>query len=201
MAVWSRFSALRWRWKTPLIAFLVTLGVSAAFVVVAFARIDSSAGVADTGAFASQAGEAAVVRRIVDGDTIEVSVSGRTEPVHLVLIDSPEIYGTNCYGPEARAFTKSLLREGTHVRLERDVSDRDRFDRLLRYVYLTDGRMVNEEIVAGGYGHLSRESPDVKHVDRIQLAEQHARDGGRGLWAACGSTPVQAGVDTGCTCR
>ena len=138
-----------------------------------------------------------MLTRVVDGDTIEVSLGGRTEPVRLILIDTPEVFGgTDCYGPEASAFTKSLLPAGTTVRLEKDVSERDRFDRLLRYVYLPDGRMVNEAIVAGGYARLSTFPPDVKYVDRIRAAEQQARNGNRGLWAACAAAPAPTTAPT-----
>jgi micrococcal nuclease len=129
---------------------------------------------------------AAVVVAVVDGDTIDVQLDGRSQRVRLILIDTPEVFGgAECYGAEASSFTKSLLPAGTAVGLERDVSETDRYGRLLRYVYLADGRMVNELIVAGGYAHLYTYPPDVKHVDRIRAAEQAARAAGRGLWSAC----------------
>jgi len=131
-------------------------------------------------------GPSMTVTRVVDGDTIEVSVGGRTDTVRLILVDTPEVFGgVECYGQEASAFTKSLVPVGTHVTLERDVSDRDRYDRLLRYVWLPDARMLNEVLVSEGYAQLATFPPDVRYVERIRVAEQQARASGRGLWQAC----------------
>jgi len=87
------------------------------------------------------------VDHVVDGDTVDVVLGDRHERVRLIGIDTPEVYVTDgppeCYGPEASAYTKQLLPEGTAVRLERDVVGRDDYGRLLAYVYLaSDGRMV-----------------------------------------------------------
>ncbi len=82
-----------------------------------------------------------------------------------------------------------LLPVGSTVALERDVSERDRFGRLLRYVYLADGRMVNELLVAEGFATVATFPPDVKYVDRLREAESAARAALRGLWSACGETP------------
>ena len=95
-------------------------------------------------------------------------------------------------GAEASAFTRELLPLGTAVTLERDVSEVDRFDRLLRYVYLPDGRMANEVIVEDGYAVLATFPPDVKHEARIRAAQTRAREAGRGLWGACVDTPTPA---------
>lgn len=90
---------------------------------------------------------------VVDGDTLDVRIGGATQRVRLILVDTPEVFGgTECFGPEASAYTKRTLPVGTLVSLEKDVSETDRFGRLLRYVYLGDGRMFNEILVAEGEG-------------------------------------------------
>ncbi|MYI82175.1 MAG: hypothetical protein F4056_02295, partial [Chloroflexi bacterium] len=91
------------------------------------------------------------VARVVDGDTIDVTIWDETRRVRLLLVDTPEVRPTECYGPEASEYVSSLLPEGSEVRLERDVTDTDAFGRLLRYVYLPDGRMLNELLLEGGY--------------------------------------------------
>ncbi len=84
----------------------------------------------------------ATVTDVIDGDTIDVEIGGRTERVRLIGIDTPETKKPNspieCYGPEASAFTASLLPVGTEVRIERDVVGRDDYGRLLGYVHLVD---------------------------------------------------------------
>lgn len=104
----------------------------------------------------STPGLPATVVRVVDGDTIDVRLSDSSQPMRLILIDTPEVFGgVDCYGHEASAFTASLLLPSTTVTLERDVSETDRFGRLLRYVWLADGTMLNERIVREGYATLS----------------------------------------------
>ena len=130
--------------------------------------------------------ETARVLRVVDGDTIEVTLRGETRRVRLLLVDTPEVHGgEECYGPEASAYVSSLLPEGAELRLERDVTDADRFSRLLRYVYLADGRMLNELLVEGGYATVYRFPSDVRHEQRLRDAEERAREAGAGLWTAC----------------
>ncbi|MBM3140487.1 MAG: hypothetical protein FJZ92_09880, partial [Chloroflexi bacterium] len=128
----------------------------------------------------------ATVTRVIDGDTIEVSLGGATRAVRLILVDTPEIGGpVECFGAEARDFVRALLPAGTPVALERDVSDVDRYGRLLRYVHLADGRLLNEVLLAEGYARLATFPPDVARVERFRVAEVAARAAGRGLWAAC----------------
>ena len=129
-------------------------------------------------------GEPAVVERVVDGDTV-VLEDGRR--LRLIGIDTPETVApgepVGCFGPEASARTKSLV-EGRAVTLEKDVSETDRYDRILRYVYLPDGRMLNEVLVAEGYARAIRYPPDVKYAGRFESAEATARDARLGLWGA-----------------
>ena len=131
--------------------------------------------------------DTARVSRVIDGDTIEVTLRGETRSVRLLLVDTPEVHrGPECYGPEASAYVASLLAEGSEVRLERDITNADSFGRLLRYVYLADGRMLNELLVEGGYATVYRFPSDVLHEQRLRDAEARAREAGAGLWTACG---------------
>ena len=130
---------------------------------------------------------------VTDGDTIRVVVDGREEPVRLILIDAPETRDPNrpleCYGQEATAFLTQLLSLGGALSLETDVSDRDRYGRLLRYVWLDFGNgevyLVNEALARSGYASLSTYPPDVKYVDAVREAAAFARAHGYGLWSAC----------------
>jgi micrococcal nuclease len=136
--------------------------------------------------------EPATLISVSDGDTMRVDVGGREETLRLILIDTPETHDPNtppeCYGAEATAFLKDLLPVGSALYLEMDVSERDRFGRLLRYVWLGRGKevyLVNEAMVRSGYAAQSTFPPDVKYEEPIQEAARFARDHGYGLWSAC----------------
>ena len=137
--------------------------------------------------------EPATLVGVTDGDTIRVQLDGRVEPVRLILIDTPETNDPNnppeCFGQEATAQLTWLLSLGGQLYLEPDVSDRDRFDRLLRYAWLDFGDsevyLVNEVMVRSGYAALATFPPDVRYVDRIQEAQRFAREHGLGLWSGC----------------
>ena len=130
----------------------------------------------------------AIVRKVVDGDTIEVRVGNRNETVRLLGIDTPETVHPNkpveCFGPEASARTKELLPRGTTVRIERDDEARDHFGRLLLYVFLDD-QMVNELLVREGLARPLSIEPNTTHAARFQRAADEARTANVGLWAAC----------------
>ncbi|MGB0113820.1 MAG: thermonuclease family protein [Ilumatobacteraceae bacterium] len=138
----------------------------------------------------------AVVTHIVDGDTIDVEIDGREERVRLIGIDTPETKKPNspieCFGPEASAFTTSLLPLGTIVRIERDVVARDDYGRLLGYVYVpgdddgsSDDVFVNDAIIRGGYAVPLSIAPNTVHADGFVEAAREAEALERGLWAAC----------------
>ncbi len=134
-------------------------------------------------------GTMAVVR-VVDGDTVIVRVHGEDETVRLIGIDTPETKHptkpVQCFGPEASAFTKQLLPEGTRVRLERDVEARDHFGRLLAYVYRSDdGLFVNLELARLGYARPLAISPNNAHARDVGEAVRRAQAERRGLWQAC----------------
>ncbi len=132
----------------------------------------------------------AEVTRVVDGDTIEVRVGGAVETVRLLGIDTPESVDprspVECFGREASEHTASLLPPGTPVVLVRDVEARDRYDRLLAYVYRSgDGTFVNHVLVRDGFAAVLTYPPNVAHAAELTAAARQARDEGRGLWSAC----------------
>jgi micrococcal nuclease len=124
----------------------------------------------------------ASVKRVIDGDTIEME---NGDKVRYIGINTPESVDprkkVECFGKEAAAFNRKLV-EGRSVRLERDVSDHDRYGRLLRFVYLEDGTLVNEMLVREGYASVATYPPDVAKKDLFIAAEQEARIEQRGLW-------------------
>jgi micrococcal nuclease len=132
---------------------------------------------------------------VVDGDTVDVQVGGRTEHVRLIGIDTPETKDprtpVECFGAEASARTAELLPPGTEVRLVSDAEERDRYDRLLAYVYrVDDGLFVNLALAREGYADQLTIAPNVAHTAELRAAISEARREQRGLWPVCG------GVDT-----
>lgn len=126
---------------------------------------------------------AVVVERVVDGDTF---VTEDGDKVRMILIDTPESVHPDQskntpFGKIASDYTRNLL-EGKVVYLERDVSDTDRYGRLLRYVYLEDGTFVNEHLVKEGYAQIATFPPDVTYEAEILAAERYAREHEKGLW-------------------
>jgi micrococcal nuclease len=128
------------------------------------------------------------VVRVVDGDTIRVRLDGgRTERVRYIGIDTPESVkpGTpvQCFAKKASHFNASLV-SGRQVTLKTDAEERDRYGRLLAYVY-ADGRFVNRELVARGYARTLTIPPNVAHADEFARLARRAREAGVGLWQAC----------------
>ncbi len=126
---------------------------------------------------------------IADGDTISVDMSGVSERIRLIGVDTPETHDPDtpvqCYGIEAYGFTSSLL-EGTSVRLEADPtnSNRDRYDRLLRYVYLKDGTLLNLLLIREGMGFAYTTFPFTKQAQFLKT-EENSRSQRKGLWGSC----------------
>jgi micrococcal nuclease len=129
-----------------------------------------------------------VVRRVVDGDTIEMRIGRANETVRLLGIDTPEtVHPTKpieCFGPEAAARTKELLGKGTTVRIEKDVEARDHYGRLLLYVFVGDF-MVNESLLREGFARPLSITPNVAHATNFERLATEARNQGVGLWSAC----------------
>lgn len=125
------------------------------------------------------------VVRVVDGDTIVVRIEGRDYRVRYIGVDTPETVHPDLpvewMGPEASAANAQMV-AGKTVYLEKDVSEVDQYDRLLRYVFLADGTFVNAELVRLGYAQVSTYLPDVKYVELYLEMQREARAAGRGLW-------------------
>lgn len=141
----------------------------------------------------AQFSEAQVIR-VIDGDTIEVNLSGYVYTIRYIGIDTPETVHPSqpveYMGKEASDKNKELV-EGKVVRLEKDVSETDKYGRLLRYVYAGD-LFVNAELVRLGYAQVSTYPPDVKYQDYFLELQREAQAAGRGLWATSTTTETPA---------
>ncbi len=132
------------------------------------------------------------VVRVVDGDTLTVEIDGAESRLRYIGIDAPESVTPDqpveCFGPEAAEENRRLV-AGKTVFLESDVSELDRFNRLLRYVYVNgpdDGlQFVNLALVQGGFAEAGSFPPDERYRDELFAAERDAEEHGRGLWGAC----------------
>lgn len=129
------------------------------------------------------------VEEVSDGDTIIVNMNGAREVVRMIGIDTPETHHPDrplqCYGREASEYARLTLVD-KHVRLEADPlnTNRDRYDRLLRYVYLPDGGLFNAKVIEGGYGFSYTSFPFSK-IEQFDRLESQAKQTKQGLWATC----------------
>ena len=142
--------------------------------------------------------EKATVVKVVDGDTLAVNVAGEEKRVRLILVDTPESVHpdesrNNEYGKMASDFTASQIKIGQTIYLQKDVSDVDKYGRLLRYVWLdtpTDvksesevrAKMFNAKLLLEGYAQIATYPPDVKYTEMFTDFQREARDGDKGLW-------------------
>lgn len=139
------------------------------------------------------------VIRVVNGDTIKVHYGNRVESIKLIGIDAPENRlsrkaksealesGENLVtiisiGIDAARFLQVLVKKGDAVTIEFDAETRDMNGNLLGYVFLSDGKMLNEEIVRAGYANVINASPNVKYKERLIKAYAEAKSHRRGLW-------------------
>lgn len=141
-------------------------------------------------ASSSQDPNAATVLSVIDGDTIDISISGRTERVRLIGINTPETKhptkGIECFGPEASAYLEQLLPKGTRLRVERDIEARDIYGRLLLYIYVADTDLfVNLELVARGFAQPMVFEPNTAHKLEFAHAATQAERSNIGMWQAC----------------
>ena len=132
----------------------------------------------------------ATMKRVVDGDTIDIAIGGNTERVRLIGINTPETKhptkGLECYGPEASAYTEQLLPKGTKLRVERDIEARDKYGRLLLYVYIENSNVfVNLDLVLQGYARPMVFEPNTAHKADFAQAATQAELRNVGLWQAC----------------
>ena len=137
----------------------------------------------------AESGQSYPVAEVVDGDTIDVLVGGVKKRIRLIGVNTPETVDprkpVQCYGPEASAAAKAKL-TGAFVFLESDSSqgDLDKYDRLLRYVFLADGTDFDEWLIENGYGFEYTYDTPYKYQAQFRAAQQRARQNGIGLWAA-----------------
>jgi len=144
--------------------------------------------------------QAAVVTRVVDGDTVHVRVDTRDLTVRLIGVDTPELHvaddpaaAPQPFAREASAFTRARL-AGHAVRLEFESDDRlDRFGRTLAYVFLADGTFFNRELIRGGYARAYGRFP-FRFREQFLADEVAARQAGRGLWAEANARVVSGPV-------
>lgn len=137
------------------------------------------------------------IANFVDGDTIAINMNGKVEKVRFVGIDTPETHKPNtpvqCYGPAAAAYTKNII-GSNKVRLVSDSlsTDRDRYNRLLRYVYLPDGTFVNQKLVQNGYAFYYPYFPFTKS-SQFAADQEAAMKTHKGLWGNCKPTKTSKG--------
>jgi micrococcal nuclease len=131
------------------------------------------------------------VERIVDGDTVVLDVDGRRERVRYIGVDTPETVKPNtpvqCYGHAASALNEQLVgAAGTAVTLRFDRELRDRYDRLLAYVYRArDNLFVNARLVRDGAARTLPIAPNTSHASELAQLQSAARSARRGLWDVC----------------
>src|SRR4051794_27600813 len=175
------------------------LGAMALLVIVALLVARAwvgGGGSGDGGEAGSTAGHAVSARvvRVIDGDTIEVSISGEDEDVRYIGVDTPETVKPDtpvqCYGPQASAENHRLV-DGRTVRLVFDRERRDVYGRLLAYVYTPARggskrpRFVNAILVRDGFARTLTIAPNTAHVSELGRLQARAGRAGRGLWGAC----------------
>ena len=138
-----------------------------------------------------------LVSKVIDGDTIEIEGGMK---VRYIGIDTPETShptkGVQCFGRQATERNRQLV-EGKKVILEKDISETDKYGRLLRYIWIGD-QLVNEILVKEGFAFSSSYPPDIKYQEKFRQAEIQARESNKGLWGQCGTaagekTSVPAG--------
>ena len=183
-------------WKLYLFPFLVVLTILASEQLKTFFNKHQSFEqiAKDTNALAEvdqRFFEEATVAKAVDGDTIQLT---NGKKVRYIGIDTPETKhptkGVQCFGREASARNKELV-EGKKILMEKDVSETDRYGRLLRYIYLPNPQasqeaiFVNEYLVEQGYAHALTYPPDIKYNQLMLDAQRQAQKENRGLWNTC----------------
>ncbi len=143
-------------------------------------------GINDTARTSGEETTSQIVERVVDGDTLVLEGG---EKVRLIGVDAPESVKprseVECFGRESGEYLKQKL-EGKMITLQRDTTDRDRYGRLLRYVYI-DQEFINELLASEGYARAKSYPPDRREEERLWRAEQRAKERGFGLWGKCPS--------------
>ncbi|MDP2156119.1 MAG: thermonuclease family protein [Nitrospirota bacterium] len=126
------------------------------------------------------------IEKVVDGDSVEANIRGKKEQIRFIGIDAPEL-SQKPWGKRSRKFLEELISaSGWQVRIEYDVEKRDKYDRILAYLWGRDHKLINEEMLSNGYAVLFTFPPNVKHVDRLKAAQVIARENKRGIWGKGG---------------
>jgi len=125
---------------------------------------------------------------ITDGDTFRIMYEGSSTPLRMIAIDTPELHHPSepvqCYAKEAKEYLESLIAgKKIHIESEPLDDDKDKYDRLLRYVFLEDGTNVNEKMLSEGYAFEKTYTPGYKYQTIFKDAQQEAIDNKKGLWA------------------
>ena len=159
------------------------------FAALAVALCSAVCGCSAPGGDERQKADTVPVVRVVDGDTIRVGLRSGEEPVRYIGIDTPESVKpgapVECFAKRASAYNERLV-AGEQVRLVYDIERRDRYGRLLAYVYRArDGLFVNAELVRHGYATAVTFPPNVAHERELRRLARRARMSGRGLWSGC----------------
>ena len=136
--------------------------------------------------------EKAIVTKVVDGDTIDVTVQNKQKTVRLIGINTPETVDpkkpVQCFGPEASNETKQLL-SGKIIAMAKDTSDTDKYGRLLRFIYVpasnTQMLFVNDYLVREGYAYVETIPPDTSLSSQFISAQSSAKNSQKGLWMKC----------------
>lgn len=141
------------------------------------------------------------VIKVIDGDTVSVDVSGKTETVRLIGINTPEIVDprkpVECFGKEASNKAKEIL-TGKSVKLESDntAGERDKYNRLLRYIFLDNGTNFNKMMIGEGFAYEYTYNLPYKYQTEFKQEEQEAKIARRGLWASGVCDSVQSSVQS-----
>ena len=127
----------------------------------------------------------AKVTRVIDGDTIVID-TGQT--VRYIGINTPEVETSECFATEAGEINEDMIL-GKEVRLEKDISETDKYGRLLRYVYTDEGpdgyEMINDELLKIGLAKVETVPPDIKYKDEFDQSQDYAKQNKLGLWSKC----------------
>jgi len=170
----------------------IALILIAAGLALAGARVDITTGMrkpesARSGGFGATPPREVRVTRVVDGDTIDVEADGRRDVVRYIGVDTPESVKPNtpvqCFAKAASHENERLV-AGRRVRLVLDAERRDRYGRLLAYVYRGDV-FVNAHLISGGFARTLTIRPNDHFANRFTLLQNRAQAAGRGLWGAC----------------
>ncbi|HZV73182.1 MAG TPA: thermonuclease family protein [Conexibacter sp.] len=177
---------MTWPRALPWIALLLLAGF-----VLGDVQVPSWLGGSGEPALAAGGSAAARLERVIDGDTIVVQVGGREERVRYIGVDTPETVKPNtpvqCFGERAHDLNTRLLgAAGSSLQLRFDRELRDRYGRLLAYVYRAqDGLFVNARLVDAGAARTLTIAPNTAHAAQLSDLQHTARAAGRGLWTAC----------------